>query len=206
MTEPGQTDDYDVSDHIKAILEHSGEGVIDTCICDTGEIIPEFVRRYNLVGSNIVDTDTAKIKETGVRLIKGDLATVEQDRIRHNPDEIAKIIIELICDELRFKDEQQNEQYMLLNTKLKEEDQRKKKIIKEGRRTKTITNTKRSGTRSLSKFSTKYKDRIKSIKNTEKSRQKNIKIHTRAQKLIEAEELEEKAKFLKETYGSKDKK
>lgn len=205
MTEPGQTDDYDVSDHIKAVLEHSGEGVIETCICDTGEIIPEFVRRYNLVGSNIVDTDTARIKETGVNFIKADLATIEGDRIRHDSDEIGKIIIELICDELKFRDEQQNEQYMLLNTKLKEEDQKKKEVLKEGKR-KTLTHSRKGRNRRLSKFSTKYMERIKSIKNTEKSRQKNIKIHSRAQKLIEEEERTEKEKFLKETYKDTDKK
>ena len=41
MTEPGQTDDYSVSDHINAIIEHCGEGLIDYCIYDTGEVIPE---------------------------------------------------------------------------------------------------------------------------------------------------------------------
>ena len=37
MTEFGQTDNYSVADHIKAIIEHCGEGLIDYCIYDTGE-------------------------------------------------------------------------------------------------------------------------------------------------------------------------
>ena len=45
MTELGQTDTYSLSDHIKAIKEHVGEGVIEYCIYDTGEIIPEFIRK-----------------------------------------------------------------------------------------------------------------------------------------------------------------
>ncbi len=50
MTEPGQTDDYGVSDHINAIIDHCGKGIVDYCIYDTGEIIPEFVKNINLEG------------------------------------------------------------------------------------------------------------------------------------------------------------
>ena len=35
MTEPGQTDNYSLADHIKAIIDHVGKGVIDYCIYDT---------------------------------------------------------------------------------------------------------------------------------------------------------------------------
>ena len=45
MTEPGQTYNYSLSDHVKAIVDHVGTGVIDYCIYDTGEIVPEIIRR-----------------------------------------------------------------------------------------------------------------------------------------------------------------
>ncbi len=38
---------------------------------------------------------------------------------RHNPDAIAASIIELICDDLKFKDMQNDTQYVMLNDKLK---------------------------------------------------------------------------------------
>ena len=44
---PGQTDNYSVSDHLNAIIDHCGKGIIDYCIYDTGEIIPEFIKKYN---------------------------------------------------------------------------------------------------------------------------------------------------------------
>ena len=47
MTEPGQTDEYSVSDHLNAIIEHCGNGIVDYCIYDTGEVIPEFIKKYN---------------------------------------------------------------------------------------------------------------------------------------------------------------
>ena len=119
MTEPGQTHEYSLSDHIKAIIDHVGEGVVDYCIYDTGEIVPEIIRKYNEEGSELVDQDTAKAKSMGMHLLKRDLATVDGDRIRHNPDAIAAAIVELICEDLKFRDMQNNPEYMILSDKLK---------------------------------------------------------------------------------------
>lgn len=208
MTEPGQTDDYDVSQHIQSIIEHSGAGTIDFCIADVGEIVPEYIRKYNLMGSDIVNIDTAEIKSKGVQLIKGELATIEGNYIRHDPDKTAKLIIELICTDLRFKDQHNNEQYMLLNSKLKEENKKAKienKKAKKLKEDKKEHNSKVKEKRT-SKFSNKYKDRIESIKESEKTRIENRKIQEKAQKLIEEEEAKAKEKFLKETYSRKTKK
>ena len=46
MTEPGQTYNYSLTDHIRAIKRHMGEGMIDYCIYDTGEVMPEYIRKY----------------------------------------------------------------------------------------------------------------------------------------------------------------
>lgn len=164
MTDPGQTADYSLSDHVKAIVDHVGEGVVDYCIYDTGEIVPEIIRRYNTEGADLVEQDTYKAKALGVHLIKRDLATVDGEFIRHNPDAIAASIIELICEDLKFKDMQNNPEYMILSDKLKF----KKKKIKENKAHKVgklniiDSNKKR-------KFNNKYDERIQSIKDSEKN-------------------------------------
>ena len=67
MTEPGQTDDYSVEDHIKAIIEHCGEGLIDYCIYDTGEVIPEYIKKEGVslskkpVKTGFTDFDLIKL-------------------------------------------------------------------------------------------------------------------------------------------------
>ena len=60
MTEPGQTDDFSISDHLQALFDHTGKDIIDYCLADTGEIVPEFVRKYNQEGQDIVDQDIDK--------------------------------------------------------------------------------------------------------------------------------------------------
>ncbi len=190
MTELGQTDEYTLSDHIKAINDYVGTGIIDYCIYDTGEIVPEFIKKYNLKGSDIVMPDTNKAKELGVRLVQRNLSKVEGDSIRHDPDVIASTIIQLICDELKFEDMQNESQYMLLNSRLKESkreikkrEKKDKKFQKSGRKP-----FERRDSSVKSKFNTKYKDRIESIKDSDKK----VKVRRKMMEVNEKRKREEK--------------
>jgi uncharacterized cofD-like protein len=127
MTEYGQTDNYSLYDHIKAIIDHAGKGIVDYCIYDTGEIVPEYIRQYNKEGSDLVEQDVEKVKEEGIRLIQRNLSTIENDRIRHNPDAIATSIMELICDDMKFRDMQNDTQYMMLDSRIKDTNKKLKK-------------------------------------------------------------------------------
>ena len=165
MTEPGQTDNYTLSEHIKAIHEHAGKGIVDYCIYDTGEIVPEFIRRYNKEGADLVEQDTAKAKEEGIKLIQRNLSYIDSEFIRHNPDAIASSIIELICEDLKFRDMQNDTQYLLLNSRLKSTKKQLKTTMKKN--VKKYNKKEKNKTRSKSKFAEKYSDRIESIKESD---------------------------------------
>lgn len=168
MTEPGQTDEYSVSDHLNAIIEHCGSGVVDYCIYDTGEIVPEFIKKYNLEGQDLVIPDIDKVR--GITFLQRNLSVVSNNCIRHDSDLVAESIIGLICDDLKYQDKQNDPQYLMLNNKLKE-DKRiskiKKKMEKRPKKDKKIKNGKCIGKKN-SKFSSKYSDRIESIKQADK--------------------------------------
>lgn len=168
MTEPGQTDNYSVSDHLNAIIEHCGNGIVDYCIYDTGEIIPEFIKKYNMQGQDIVEQDIEKVK--GIRFLQRNLSMIKDDMIRHDPSLVASSIIELICDDLKYQDKQNDPQYLMLNTKLREEkriNKIKKDMAKKAK--KHGTNSKREKQwKTKSKFSNKYSDRIASIREADK--------------------------------------
>ncbi|MGN1298045.1 MAG: uridine diphosphate-N-acetylglucosamine-binding protein YvcK [Clostridia bacterium] len=183
MTEPGQTDEYSVSDHLNAIIDHCGTGVVDYCIYDTGEIIPEFIKQYNLEGQDLVEQDIEKVK--GIKFLQRNLSMIRESHIRHDPSLVASSIIELICDDLKYQDKQNDPQYLMLNTKLREEKRinkikkNMKKQAKKGIGTKNKTDNKRG----KSKFSNKYQDRIASIREAdEKARRKTEKEGTRKSK------------------------
>lgn len=178
MTEPGQTDDFSLYDHIKAILDHARNPIIDYCIYDTGEIIPEYIRKYNEYGADLVQQDIKKVKELGIKVVQRNFSIVENHSIRHDPDLVADSIIELICDDMIFRDMQNGPQYISMNTKLKENN-KKRKITQKNAKNK-ITKVKNKGKRILdtkrkSKFANKYNERIKSIQESEEQRQKRLK-------------------------------
>lgn len=178
MTEPGHTDDYNVSDHIDAIIEHAGNKIIDYCICDNGDIIPEFIRKYNKEGSNLVDVDSQYFRGKGIKLIKADISCVDGEHIRHDSDELAKTIIELICNELKFRDQQNDDKYLLLNSKLKEA---KKNNKARKLRRKTTRKPRKKG--KTSKFASKYSERIEAIRQSDEIRKQNIKLEEQKQKM-----------------------
>lgn len=182
MTEPGQTDNYTLSEHIRAINEHAGKGVIEYCIYDTGEIMPEFIRKYNMEGAELVEQDTSKAKVEGINLMQRNLSHIEGEFIRHNPEAIAVSIIELICDDLKFKDMQNDTQYMMLNDKLKDAKKSIKQENKKAASQKIETKPKKDKTRK-SKFYKKYQERIASIQEAElKMKQKEMKANSKKTK------------------------
>ena len=193
MTDPGQTDDYSLSDHIDAIIEHAGKGIVDYCIYDTGEVIPEFIKKYNLQGAELVEQDIAKARAKGIKLLKKDLSLVEDGSIRHNPDAIAEAIIDIICDDLKFQDKQNEPEYLRLTSKLKQ----RRKIVKKENKEKKSANKQKQKTmgktkkQKQSKFNKKYQERVKSIQASEEKRLENLK------------EQQEKEKFLNDIQKNK---
>ena len=175
MTEPGQTDNYSVADHLNAIIDHCGTGVVDYCIYDTGEIIPEFIKKYNMGGQDLVEQDIEKVR--GIKFLQRNLAVISDDFIRHDPNLVASSIIELICDDLKYQDKQNDPQYMMLNNKLREEKRinkiKKDMKKKEKKAEKVKGNHKRiEPKKGKSKFSNKYSERIASIRESDRKAKK----------------------------------
>ena len=186
MTEFGQTDNFNLSDHIQAILDHTGKGIIDYCIYDTGEIVPEYVRKYNKEGCDLVEQDVANVKAMGIKLIQRNLSKIENDTVRHNPDAIATAIIQLICEDLKFNDMQNDAQFIMLDSRIKETE---RKLKKEEKAKNNNRKNKKDSKEKTSKFFEKYKERIESIKESEEIKTKGS--MTKDKKVEEKKNTEE---------------
>lgn len=162
MTEPGQTYNYSLSEHIEAINAHSGGQIIDYCIYDTSEIIPEYIRKYNMEGYEIVEQDIQKVKNMGVKVIQRQVSGVEGEYIRHNPKETARAIIELVCEDLKFNNKQNDFKYLSVNDRLKADKKLNKK-----KKNKPVNKNKKKIEKRKSKFFNKYQDRIESIQESD---------------------------------------
>ena len=172
MTEPGLTDNYSVADHVNSIIEHCGEGLMDYCLYDTGEVIPEYIKKYNLDGADLVEQNLKDVKERRIKFIKENLSVIKDDNVRHNANLIADLVIQIICDDLKYMDKHNEPEYVMMNSKLKADREINKQKKKTSKNKATGKTQKRIGN---SKFASKYQERIKSIKDSNKNTQENRK-------------------------------
>ena len=97
MQQPGETEGYTVSDHIKAINDNIDEGVIDSVIVDPRDIPQDILVRYKSMNSDKVELDREKIKEYNVNLIERDILEIDpKGMVRHHPYKLSAIIYSLI--------------------------------------------------------------------------------------------------------------
>ncbi|MFA5005126.1 MAG: YvcK family protein [Candidatus Omnitrophota bacterium] len=96
MTQPGETDNYSVSDHISAMVKHSSARILDYCLVNTGDVPQDIVERYTKQNSSRVLCDRKKIEQMGYRVIEEDFVTIQDGVIRHDPEMLARIILGFI--------------------------------------------------------------------------------------------------------------
>ncbi len=95
MTQPGETDNFKASDHVKAIEEHSNRDVIEVCLLNNVDPPPDALSRYSAEKSYPVMCDVDKIQEMGYKVVAVDLLSVA-DYVRHDSQKLNKAIIDLI--------------------------------------------------------------------------------------------------------------
>ena len=96
MTQPGESDNFDVKDHIKAINKHAKCKVIDYVLVNIGKISNSLEQKYLKDNSNLVDINEVQVKKLGIEVIKSDLVKIRKGYVRHDEDKLASILIETI--------------------------------------------------------------------------------------------------------------
>lgn len=127
MTQPGETDDYTVVDHVKAIIDHSYDGVIDYVIANIGEIGKELEEKYLEENSKLVTKDEKELEKLNIKLIESDFVKTTKGLIRHDSEKLASVIVETIMDKKLFYDRKKIIEYFYLSERLKQKQNQKKK-------------------------------------------------------------------------------
>lgn len=100
MTQPGETDGYSVVDHVKALLRHSNDGLIDYVMANTGEIPKHVLDKYYQKDEArpvvVTNEDKQRLKQMGIDLIEGEYIDIKKDYIRHNAKKVSEIILDNI--------------------------------------------------------------------------------------------------------------
>ncbi len=97
MTQPGETDNYSVSDHIRALFRHAVKSGANKKLFDAvlvNDTMPlNLAKKYEEKNSLPVDEDTGAIKNLGVEIVRAKLIQDNKDGlVRHSPSKLAKAI------------------------------------------------------------------------------------------------------------------
>ena len=98
MTQPGETDDYTVLDHVEAILKHSREDFIDYVIVNEEEIPKAYLKKYTIDGSKPVvlgKNDEKTLNNKNIKLIQANLVDIKKDYIRHDSIVLSQLLIDI---------------------------------------------------------------------------------------------------------------
>ena len=98
MTQPGETTNFTVSNHITEIIKYCGNNVIDTVIANVEEISDILVTRYNEKNSQVVQLDREEVEKLGINIVEGNLVKVKYNYIRHDANALSELIIKTIME------------------------------------------------------------------------------------------------------------
>jgi uncharacterized cofD-like protein len=93
MTQPGETTDYALSDHLRAIQQHVRGRIIDAVVANRKSVSPEVARRYRAEGAAPVLIDRDKVLKMKVCLTPDDLLE-EHGVLRHNSTRLARLLVQ----------------------------------------------------------------------------------------------------------------
>lgn len=93
VTQPGETDNYTVGDHIELLNKYLDFKKIDVVIASNTKIDRKIAKKYETEEQkDPVKIDYGKLNKIGVELIEDDLITIEDNMLRHNSMKLSSLI------------------------------------------------------------------------------------------------------------------
>ncbi|MGL5152237.1 MAG: gluconeogenesis factor YvcK family protein [Clostridium sp.] len=130
MTQPGESDDFTVADHVSTIIKYGGRGIVDCVIANDGKVPKEIQQKYLGEGSIVVKLEENKIKNLGLDIVKKNLVRIKKDYVKHDSNYLAEIIMETIMDKKLLYDRKKIIEYMYLSQRIKQKDKEAKEARK----------------------------------------------------------------------------
>lgn len=99
MTQPGETDGYSTGDHLRALLNHMPENVVDYIMVSNGEVeevIKEKYRSENAHMVQLTEEDQKFFEDINVGVITGDYTEVKKGYLRHNAVKLSEDVVSLV--------------------------------------------------------------------------------------------------------------
>lgn len=96
MTQPGETDGFKVSNHLKVLMDYGVAENIDYVIANNGIIPPDIKEKYARENAELVVLDYENISNLNVNVIEADLIKITKRYVKHNAEKLAELIMKNI--------------------------------------------------------------------------------------------------------------
>ena len=96
MTQPGETDGFKVSNHLKVLMDYGVAENIDYVIANNGIIPPDIKEKYAKENAELVVLDYENISNLNVNVIEADLIKITKKYVKHNAEKLAELIMKNI--------------------------------------------------------------------------------------------------------------
>ena len=95
MTQDGETEGMTAADHVAALLEHGGAGLIDMCLCNNAQVPPGLVARYSAEDAEPIQVSRRDVELLGVEMVTRPLTDEYSNYARHSGVKVAEAVVEL---------------------------------------------------------------------------------------------------------------
>lgn len=97
MTQPGETDGFSASDHVRALQRHANTKIFDYVLMNNEQPSADMLERYRNTGAELVIPDADVVKNLGYIPVVANLIS-QTDVVRHSPEDLAAAIMRLVFD------------------------------------------------------------------------------------------------------------
>ena len=100
VTQPGETEGFKVSDHVRLLNQYLGERKVDVVVANSGEIDQVMASRYeSLEQKDPVELDWEETESIVAEVISDDYVTVKNNLLRHNVMKLSMHIFGYILEQ-----------------------------------------------------------------------------------------------------------
>ena len=99
VTQPGETDHYSVSDHLRVLNSYLGKRTVDIVLANNAQIDNSIRERYlETEKKTVVELDRETVEAMGTRIIEDDIFCIDDDRIRHDALKTAFLVFSYLME------------------------------------------------------------------------------------------------------------
>ncbi|SDB98022.1 gluconeogenesis factor YvcK family protein [Shouchella lonarensis] len=96
MTQPGETDQYTASEHVQALVDHCGDGLISHVLVNDENLSPTVLARYEAEEATPVIHDDEALKMLGMSILCDRFVLERENKIRHDAMRVSEALLRLL--------------------------------------------------------------------------------------------------------------